>query len=423
MSSLTSSEAKPIIVNEGASGISYYTPAQKTPSGTAKDAQPDGSSIPKLFQPLKIRKTTFQNRIFVSPMCQYSARDGHLTDWHLTHLGGIIQRGPGLTLVEATSVTSEGRITPEDSGLWKDSQITPLKQIVEFAHSQNQKIGIQIGHAGRKASTVAPWLSRGDTAEKEAGGWPDQVLAPSAIAFDDAYPNPSALTIEGIQRIQAAFVDTAKRAVTAGFDVIELHGAHGYLIHEFLSPVSNKRDDQYGGSFENRTRFATETVEAVRAVIPKDMPLFFRISADDWLSEQKAYPESWTLDQTVKLAPILRDLGVDLLDVSSGGAHPAQKISGGPGYQAPFANAVKKELGDSLFVGTVGSITTGTLAQELLEQGPDVAFVGRYFQKNPGLVWQFAEDVGVEITAAHQISWGFHGHIGGKGKQELKSAR
>ena len=228
---LDSHEAKPLIVNQRAPGISYYTSAQTPASGTAKNPQSDGSPIPKLFQPLTIRGLTFQNRIFLSPMCQCSADNGYLTDWHLTHLGGIIQRGPGLTFVEATSVTPEGRITPEDSGLWEDGQMAPLKRIVEFAHSQNQKIGIQLGHAGRKASTVAPWLSRGDTAQKEAGGWPTEVLAPSAIAFQDSYPNPSALTIEGIQRIKSGFVDAAQRAVEVGFDVIEIHGAHGYLIH------------------------------------------------------------------------------------------------------------------------------------------------------------------------------------------------
>jgi len=423
LAALPSHDAKPLIVNQGAPGISYYTPAQVPAAGSAKDPQSDGSPIPKLFQPLTIRGVTFQNRIFVSPMCQYSAQDGHLTDWHLTHLGGIMQRGPGLAFVEATSVTPEGRITPEDSGLWQDSQIAPLKRIVEFAHSQNQKIAIQLGHAGRKASTVAPWLSRGDTAEKEAGGWPTEVLAPSAIAFQDTYPNPNALTLEGIKRIKDGFIDAAKRSVEAGFDVIEIHGAHGYLIHEFLTPVSNQRDDQYGGSFENRTRFARETVEAVRAVIPKEMPLFFRISATDWLEGQEEYPESWTVEQTVKLAPILAELGVDFLDTSSGGGHPAQKITGGPGYQAPFANAVKKEVGDSLLVGAVGSITTGTLAQELLDQGSDAVLVGRFFQKNPGLVWSFADDLGVEIDYAHQISWGFHGKIGGKGAHEHKSAR
>ncbi|KIW78468.1 hypothetical protein Z517_08304 [Fonsecaea pedrosoi CBS 271.37] len=420
---MDSHDAKPLIINKGTPGISYFTPAQSPPSGTAKDPQSDGSAIPKLFQPLTIRGVTFQNRIFLSPMCQYSAQNGYLTDWHLTHLGGMIQRGPGLTFIEATSVTPEGRITPEDSGLWEDGQMGPLKRIVEFAHSQSQKIGIQLGHAGRKASTVAPWLSRGDTAQKEAGGWPTETLAPSAIAFQDTYPNPNALTLEGIERIKNAFVDAVKRSLQVGFDVIEIHGAHGYLIHSFLSPVSNKRTDQYGGSFENRTRLARELVEATRAVIPKDMPLFFRISADDWLKGQDEFPESWTVEDTAKLAPILADLGVDFLDTSSGGIHPAQKIVGGPGYQAPFALAVKKAVGDSLLVGTVGSITTGTLAQELLDQGLDAAFVGRYFQKNPGLVWTFAEDLGVEIHVANQISWGFHGRAGGKGKHETRATR
>jgi 2,4-dienoyl-CoA reductase-like NADH-dependent reductase (Old Yellow Enzyme family) len=418
MAALHHTSKPSVIINEPAKGISYFTPAQNPPAGSAKNPQSDGSPIPKLFQPFTIRGTTFQNRIFVSPMCQYSATNGNLTDWHLTHLGGIVQRGPGLTIVEASAVTPEGRITPEDSGLWEDGQIAPLKRIVEFAHSQNQKIGIQIAHAGRKASTVAPWLSRGATAEVEAGGWPDDVIAPSAIAFDDAYPKPKELTLEGIQRIKDAFVATAKRSVEAGFDVIEIHGAHGYLMHEFLSPVSNKRTDQYGGSFENRTRLAREVTEAVRGVIPKDMPLFFRVSADDWLSEVDGVGESWTVAQTAKLAPILAELGVDFLDVSSGGAHPSQKIKGGDAYQAPFAEEIKKAVGKSMLVGSVGSITTGKIAEDVLqEKDLDAVLVGRYFQKNPGLVWSFAEDLGVEITTANQISWGFGGKIGGKPKK------
>ncbi|KIX06056.1 uncharacterized protein Z518_04030 [Rhinocladiella mackenziei CBS 650.93] len=415
-------EGKPLIVNKAAPGISYFTPAQLPPAGTAKSPQSDGHAIPKLFQPLTIRGVTFQNRIFLSPLCQYSAQNGYLTDWHLTHLGGIIQRGPGLTMVEATSVTPEGRITPEDSGLWEDGQMGPLKRIVEFAHSQGQKIGIQLGHAGRKASTVAPWLSLGDTAQKEANGWPNQTLAPSAIAFQSTYPHPNALTVEGIKRIEDAFAAAAERAVAVGFDVIEIHGAHGYLLHEFLSPVSNKRTDQYGGSFANRTRFAREAVEAVRAVIPQEMPLFFRISADDWLKGQDEFPESWTIEDTVQLAPILRDLGVDLLDTSSAGIHPSQTIKAGPGYQAPFSRVVKEKTGDSLAVTAVGSITNGNLAQEIVESGVDAVFVGRYFQKNPGLVWAFAEDLAVEIHVANQIGWGFGGRAGGKGKHEWKTA-
>ena len=415
-----SAEQKPLIVNKPADGAPYFTPAQIPPAGTAKDPQPEGHPIPKIFQPLKVRGITFPNRIWLSPLCQYSAQNGYLTDWHLTHLGGIIQRGPGLTLVEATSVTPEGRITPEDSGLWEDAQMAPLKRIVEFAHSQNQKIGIQLGHAGRKASTVAPWLSLGDTAQKEANGWPDDTLAPSAIAFQSAYPHPNALTLEGIQRIKDAFVAAVKRAVEVGFDVIEIHNAHGYLLHEFLSPVSNKRTDQYGGSWENRTRLTREIVEATRAVIPESMPLFLRISADDWLKEQPEpeFAESWTIEDTVKLAPILAELGVDLLDVSSGGIHPKQHIHGGPGYQAPFSKAVKDKVGDSLLVTAVGSITSGHQAEEIAQSGVDGVFVGRYFQKNPGLVWTFAEDLGTEIHIANQISWGFGGRAGGKAHQK-----
>jgi 2,4-dienoyl-CoA reductase-like NADH-dependent reductase (Old Yellow Enzyme family) len=259
---------------------------------------------------------------------------------------------------------------------------------------------------------------------KEANGWPDDTVAPSAIAFADTYPHPNALTVEGIQRIKDGYVAAAKRAIEIGFDVIEIHNAHGYLLHEFLSPAANKRTDQYGGSFENRTRFTRETVEAVRAVIPKETPLFLRISADDWLKGQDEFPESWTVEDTVKLAPILADLGVDLLDVSSGGIHPSQKIKGGPGYQVPFAKAVKDAVGDKLNVTGVGSITNGPQAEKILsEEGLDATFVGRYFQKNPGLVWTFAEELGVEIHVANQISWGFGGRAGGKGKHEHKSSR
>jgi 2,4-dienoyl-CoA reductase-like NADH-dependent reductase (Old Yellow Enzyme family) len=412
----TSRPHPPIIRNEPAPAISYYTPKQAPVAGTAKNPQSGNSRIPKLFTPLTLRSVTFQNRIFLSPLCQYSAQDGHLTDWHLTHLGGIIQRGPGLTFVEATAVLPEGRITPEDSGLWKDSQIAPLKRIVEFAHSQGQKIGIQLAHAGRKASTVAPWLSMGDTAVEEVGGWPDGVKAPSALAFNDKFPQPKAMTKQDIEEFKSAFVAAVKRALEAGFDVIEIHNAHGYLLHEFLSPVSNKRTDEYGGSWENRTRLTLEVVQAARKVMPEGMPLFLRISASDWLDGQREqFPESWTEADTVRLAPLLAEGGVDFLDVSSAGLHPSQKIKTGPGYQAPFAKAVKKAVGDKMAVGVVGSITNGLQANELLEEGGlDVAIVGRMFQKNPGLVWTFAEELGTEIHIAHQISWGFGGRAGGK---------
>jgi 2,4-dienoyl-CoA reductase-like NADH-dependent reductase (Old Yellow Enzyme family) len=354
-----------------------------------------------------------QNRVMLSPLCQYSAEDGHYTMWHWTHMGGIIQRGPGLTCVEATAVTPEGRITPEDSGLWKDSQIEPLRKLVEFAHSQNQKIMIQLAHAGRKASTVAPWLSSGEVAPAELNGWPDNVLAPSAIPFDENHAQPKEMTKEDMQKFKTAFVAAVNRAMKAGFDAIEIHNAHGYLLHEFLSPASNKRTDEYGGSFQNRIRLTLEIVDLVRHAIPDTMPLFLRISATDWLEETELKDESWRVEDTVRLAKILADRGVDLLDVSSGGLHSRQHIHAGPCYQAPFAKEVKNSVGDKMAVATVGSITTGKQANDLLEEGLDLIIAGRMFQKNPGLLWAWSDELGVEVHWANQIRWGF----GGRGKQ------
>jgi 2,4-dienoyl-CoA reductase-like NADH-dependent reductase (Old Yellow Enzyme family) len=293
---------------------------------------------------------------------------------------------------------------------------------VEFAHSQNQHIGIQLAHAGRKASTVAPWLSAGDVASERNNGWPDNVKAPSAIPYSAKLAKPKEMTKADIEEFKSAFVDATKRALKAGFDTIEIHNAHGYLLHEFTSPVSNKRTDDYGGSFENRTRLTIEVVDLVRKTIPKDMPLFLRISASDWLEyDRKNFPESWTEADTVRFAPILADHGVDLLDVSSGGNHPAQKIKTGPGYQSHFAKAVKEIVKDKMAVSTVGTITNGPQAQSMVddeEGGLDVVLIGRMFQKNPGLVWAFAEELGVEINVAKQIGWGFGGRAGGKKKQE-----
>lgn len=320
-------------------------------------------------------------------------------------MGGIIQRGPGLATVEATAVTSHGRITPEDVGLWKDSQIAPLKRVVDFAHSQNQKIMIQLAHAGRKASTVAPWLSSGDVAGKDLNGWPDDVYAPSAIPWNEKHAQPKEMSLQDIQAFKDAFVASVKRALTAGFDAIEIHNAHGYLLHSFLSPAANTRKDQYGGSFENRTRLTLEVVDLVRAAIPKDMPLFLRISATDWLEE--AGIEGWTSDDTVRLAPLLADKGVDVLDVSTGGNHPKQHPHVRPAYQAPFAFNVKKAVGDRLLVTSVGSITEGKQANDLLNEGLDAVFVGRMFQKNPGLVFAWADELGQEVNMPNQIRWGF----------------
>ncbi|KAI5799807.1 FMN-linked oxidoreductase [Geopyxis carbonaria] len=419
MTSHDANTAPKSLVNVPAPDISYFTPAQQPPSGTAYDPQPDGTHPPALFKPLRIRGVEFPNRIMLSPLCQYSAEDGHMTPWHMAHLGGIFTRGPGLTIIEATAVVPEGRITPSDVGLWKDSQKEYMSKVVEFAHSQGQKIAIQLAHAGRKASCVAPWLSLGDVATEAQGGWPNNVKAPSAVAYNDSHAQPHAMTLQDIEDLKAAWVAAAKRAVAVGFDVVEIHNAHGYLLHSFVSPASNKRTDQYGGSFENRTRLTIEIVDAVRAVIPKDMPLFLRISADDWLEESGI--EGWTVEQSARLAPILAEHGVDLIDVSSGGLHPSQKIKGGPGYQAPFAKQVREAVKGKCLVSAVGSITTGTQAQELLDgEYADVIMVGRMFQKNPGLVWTWAEDLNVEIKVANQIEWGFGGRGGGKKKVSKK---
>lgn len=257
-------EGEPEFVNRPAPGISYFTPAQDPPAGTALVVEGQ-NHVPKLFKPLKLRGVTLPNRIMLSPLCQYSAEDGHYTMWHKTHMGGIIQRGVGITTVEATGVLPNGRITPEDVGLWKDSQIAPLKDVVEFAHSQSQKIMIQLGHAGRKASTVAPWLSSGAVAGKELNGWPDNVWAPSAIPWNEHHAQPKAMSLQDIADFKAAFVAAVQRALKAGFDAIEIHNAHGYLLHQFLSPVSNQRTDAYGGSWENRVRL---TLEIVRRMFP-----------------------------------------------------------------------------------------------------------------------------------------------------------
>jgi 2,4-dienoyl-CoA reductase-like NADH-dependent reductase (Old Yellow Enzyme family) len=407
------------IQNVAAKGISYFTPAQTPPSGTQL-----GGPETKLFSPLTIRGTTFPNRLFVAPMCQYSARDGYANDWHLTHLGGIIQRGPGLSIIEATAVEPEGRITPEDLGLWEDGQVEPLRRITEFAHGQGQKIAVQLAHAGRKASTVAPWLGGNGMAVKEVGGWPDDLIAPSAIAFEPTVNStPLAMTKERIESFKVAFVAAAKRAVKARFDVIEIHAAHGYLFHSFLSPVSNFRTDEYSGSFENRTRLLLEVVNGVRAAIPEEMPLFVRISVTDMFefdpNSKAEFPETWTVAQSAQLASLLAEQGVDLLDVSAGGAHQKAAVPFGtaPGYQVPYAQEIKAAVRDKMMVSAVGGIKNGTLAEEVLQSGIDVVMAGRWFQKNPGLVYSFANELGVDIKMAHQIGWGF----GGRGSQVTKS--
>jgi 2,4-dienoyl-CoA reductase-like NADH-dependent reductase (Old Yellow Enzyme family) len=399
----------PDIPNKAAEGISYYTPAQIPPAGSAAIPQSDGTQPPKLFQPFKVRDVTFHNRIGLSPLCQYSADDGHMTDWHMAHLGGIAQRGPGFLTVEATSVQSNGRITPEDSGLWKDSQIAPLRRVVEFVHSQSQVIGVQLAHAGRKASTVAPWLSKADTATAKVGGWPDDVKGPGNVPFHANFPTPKALTLAEIETFKKDWVAAVKRALKAGVDFVEIHNAHGYLLMSFLSPATNDRTDQYGGSFENRIRLSLEIAQLTRDTVPEGMPVFLRVSATDWLEEVMPDKPSWRVEDTVRFAKALADSGtVDVLDISSGGNHEQQHIHAKPAFQAPFAVEVKKAVGDRIKVGSVGMISSASLANSLLEKdGLDFVLVGRGFQKNPGLVWAWAEELGVDISMANQIRWGF----------------
>lgn len=329
---------------------------------------------------------------------------------------------PGLVMLEATAVQSNGRITPEDSGIWLDAHVDTLKKHVDFAHSQNALIGIQLAHAGRKASTVAPWLSSGATATEEVGGWPSDLIGPSEEPFDEHSAMPRAMSLADIAQVKHDFLLGVRRSLCAGFDVIELHFAHGFLVASFLSPAVNKRTDQYGGSFENRTRLALELIDATRAIIPEDMPLFVRISVTDWLDTNPDWKgPSWTVDDSVKLAKIFAQRGVDVIDVSSAGTHPQQKIMHGPGYQAPFAKKIKAAVGDSMLVSAVGSIATGHLAEKIITGGEgeedtplDLIAAARMFQKNPGLVWAWADDLDVAINVAHQIGWGFGGRKGKK---------
>ncbi len=323
-------------------------------------------------QPLIIKSVTFKNRIGMSPMCQYTATDGFASDWHFVHYGTRAVGGVGLIIVEATAVTPEGRITPCDLGLWKDEQIAELKKITEFIHSHGSVAGIQIAHAGRKASHQTPVIGGKQISVKE-GGWP--TVAPSLIPFDTDEQAPVELTVQAIQTIVDQFKTAAFRAKYAGFKVLEIHAAHGYLIHEFLSPLTNQRTDEYGGSFENRIRLITEILAAVKTVWSDDLPLFVRLSATDWAEG------GWNVEETVKLASILKKSGVDLIDCSSGGNIVDQKIQIGPGYQVQFSEAVRKT---GILTSTVGLITSTDLMNSILEEGKaDMVLLGRELLRNP----------------------------------------
>ena len=342
-----------------------------------------------LFESLTIRSVTFPNRIAVSPMCQYSCDNGLATDWHLVHFGSRAVGGAALVMVEATAVEARGRISPEDMGIWTDAHIEPLARAARFIEAQGSVPGIQLAHAGRKASTFRPWSGDGKVGV-EQGGWTD-VVAPSAIQFVANYPMPVALTTEGIEQITRAFGEAARRAREAGFRMIEIHGAHGYLLSEFVSPLSNQRTDAYGGSFENRTRIVREVVQEVRRHWPDRYPLFLRISATEWMEG------GWDIEQSVELVRALRPLGVDLIDCSSGGNIATAKIPVGPGFQVPFAERIRKDTG--ILTGAVGMITEPQQANEIVTTGrADIVLLARQMLRDPYWPLHAAQELGQSIS-------------------------
>lgn len=345
-----------------------------------------------LFKPLQVNGIEFANRTWVSPMCQYSATEGFISEWHRVHLGAFATGGAGLVLVEASGVTPEGRITPSCPGLWSDEHVEKFRPIIDFAHSMGTRIGIQLAHAGRKGSSFEPWNGSGSV-PVDNGGW--ETVAPSAVPFGD-YDLPKALTREEITALVDAFVAAAKRVVKVGFDVVEIHAAHGYLLHEFLSPLSNLRDDEYGGDFVGRTRLLREIATAIRAAIPTSTPLFVRVSATDWVDG------GWDLEQTIELAKELKKIGVDLMDVSSGGLVHDAKIPFGPNYQVPFAAAIRKEA--EIPATAVGLITEPKQAEEIVAGGQaDAVMLARAYLRNPHWTLNAAEELGVVIPWPKQF--------------------
>jgi len=344
--------------------------------------------MPHLFDALQLRDVVLPNRIAVSPMCEYSCADGVANDWHFVHLGSRAVGGAGLVFTEAAAVVPEGRISPQDLGVWSEAHFEPLARITRFIASQGGVAGIQLAHAGRKASTFRPWPGAGSGAIAQSqGGW--QAVAPSAVAFSDSYPMPWELSADEIPALQHAFVTAALRAVAAGFRVIELHAAHGYLLHEFLSPLSNNRTDSYGGSFDNRIRLLSETAASVREALPDGIPLFVRISATDWTEG------GWDIDQSVELARRLKPLGVDMIDCSSGGNVEKANIPVGAGYQLPFADRIRREA--DIATATVGMITGATQADQIVRNGQaDLVMLAREMLRDPYWPLHAAAELGVK---------------------------
>ena len=346
-----------------------------------------------LFTPLTIRDVTLRNRIVVSPMCEYSSEDGFASDWHLVHLGSRAVGGAGAVLTEATAVTSDGRISPSDLGVWKDAHVEMLARIFRFVEGHGAVPGMQLAHAGRKASTAAPWEGGGAVAESD-GGW-TPIFAPSAIAFREGWQTPKEMSVEEIHGVTRAFADAARRLLDAGGRIAEVHAAHGYLLHEFLSPLSNSRSDTYGGSFENRCRFLLEVVGAVRGVWPERLPLWVRISATDWVEG------GWTGEDSVALAREMKTRGVDLVDCSSGGNVPHAKIPLGPGYQVPFAEQVRRDAG--VMTGAVGLITEAKQAEEIVSSGrADVVILARQLLRDPYWPLHAARELGAPPPVPNQ---------------------
>ena len=344
-----------------------------------------------LFDPLELEGLKLKNRIAVSPMCQYSAEEGHPTPWHLVHLGGRAVGGAGLVFTEATAVEARGRISPSDAGIWLDSQAEAWSNIARFITEQGAAPGMQLAHAGRKASTAVPWRGNGGLSPDD-GGW-RPVLAPSAVPFTDDYPMPEAMTAADIDDVVAAFAAAAKRAHAAGFKVLEIHGAHGYLIHEFLSPLSNHRMDEYGGSFENRIRLLKRVIGAVRNAV--SCPLFLRISATDWAEG------GWDIEQSCGLAQAIAGDGIALIDVSSGGNVSHARIPVGPGYQTLFATEIRKRSG--IRTGTVGMIVSPTQADHVIRSGQaDMVLLARELLRDPNWPLRAAKELGVKIDAPVQ---------------------
>lgn len=345
-----------------------------------------------LFTPFRQRDLTLRNRIAVSPMCQYASVDGLPDEWHRVHLGSRAVGGAGLVMTEACAVSPEGRISPQDAGIWNDAQAQAWAPIAHFIRAQGAAPAIQLAHAGRKASTFAPWRGRSAVPVTE-GGW--QVVAPSALAYNADYPAPQALDAAGIAQVVDGFRASALRALDAGFEVAELHAAHGYLLHQFLSPLSNTRDDAWGGSFDNRVRVVLDVVDAVRGVWPERLPLWVRISASDWVEG------GWDIEQSVELARLLKDRGVDLVDTSSGGLSPRQSIDAVPDYQVPFARRIRKDVG--IATGAVGLITTPAQAERIVADGDaDIVLMARELLRDPYFPRRAARELGVEIETPDQ---------------------